>query len=91
LDIAPDEVTVKLDELEQRLHVLDYPRLLRQSAKAFPFAIHNVMNPMIEVSGDAARGRWHLLQPLTMARGNQAALACRPIPRRNASWHWQDK
>jgi uncharacterized small protein (DUF1192 family) len=44
-----------------------------KAPKAFPFAIHNVMNPIIEVSGDSARGRWYLLQPMTMARGNQAA------------------
>ncbi len=44
-----------------------------KAPKAFPFAIHNVMNPIIEVSGDSARGQWYLLQPLTMAKGNQAA------------------
>ena len=44
-----------------------------KAPEAIPFAIHNVMNPLIEVSGDSARGSWYLLQPLTMAKGNRAA------------------
>jgi SnoaL-like domain len=38
----------------------------------FPFAIHNVMNPVIEVDGDRATAQWYLLQPATMAKENQA-------------------
>ena len=38
----------------------------------FPFAIHNVMNPIIDVDGDHATGQWYLIQPATMAKGNQA-------------------
>jgi hypothetical protein len=38
----------------------------------FPFAIHNVMNPVIEVDGDHATAQWYLLQPATMAKGGQA-------------------
>ena len=30
-----------------------------------PFAIHNVMNPRIEVDGDRATGVWYLIQPCT--------------------------
>jgi hypothetical protein len=104
LDIAPGEGAMKVEELEQRLRVLEdveeIKRLKAQYAalcdnnydcdgiaalftsdgiwdgsdlgrtegrdairaffvkapKAFPFAIHNVMNPIIEVSGDTARG-----------------------------------
>lgn len=37
----------------------------RRAPEAFPFAIHNVMNPIIEVEGDRATGRWYLLQPCT--------------------------
>jgi uncharacterized protein (TIGR02246 family) len=38
----------------------------------FPFAIHNVMNPIIEVDGDRATAQWYLLQPATMAQGKTA-------------------
>lgn len=38
----------------------------------FPFAMHNVMNPIIEVDGDRATAQWYLLQPATMAKENKA-------------------
>jgi hypothetical protein len=41
-------------------------------AEFIPFAIHNVMNPIIEVDSDRASGQWYLLAPATMAKGNQA-------------------
>jgi ketosteroid isomerase-like protein len=44
----------------------------RHAPKTFPFAIHNVMNPQIEVDGDRASGQWYLLQPATMAKENRA-------------------
>lgn len=47
-------------------------KFFNRAAKFFPFAIHNVMNPIIEVDGDRATGQWYLLQPATMASGNQA-------------------
>jgi ketosteroid isomerase-like protein len=37
-----------------------------------PFAIHQVTNPILEVDGDRATGRWYLWQPCTFAQGNQA-------------------
>ena len=43
-----------------------------RASEFFPFAIHNVMNPQIKVDGDHATGQWYLLQPATMAKGNQA-------------------
>jgi len=43
-----------------------------RATKFFPFAIHNVMNPIIDVDGDRATAQWYLLQPATMAKGNQA-------------------
>ena len=36
------------------------------------FAMHLFMNPLIEVSGDTAKGHWYLLCPLTLHEGNQA-------------------
>jgi len=37
----------------------------RRASAIFPFAIHNLMNPRIEVAGDRATAQWHLLQPAT--------------------------
>ncbi len=37
-----------------------------------PFAIHMVLNPIIEVNGDTAKGTWYLFQPCTFAEGNRA-------------------
>jgi limonene-1,2-epoxide hydrolase len=45
-------------------------KFFRRAPSAFSFAIHNVMNPIIEVDGDTATGRWYLLQPLTRRSGD---------------------
>ncbi|HAA95017.1 MAG TPA: hypothetical protein DCE26_04920 [Dehalococcoidia bacterium] len=37
-----------------------------------PFALHMVLNPIIEVDGDRATGTWYLFQPCTYAETNQA-------------------
>jgi uncharacterized protein (TIGR02246 family) len=37
-----------------------------------PFAMHYMMNPIIEVDGDTATGKWHLFQTCTFSDGNQA-------------------
>ena len=37
-----------------------------------PFAVHMVMNPIIEVHGDTATGTWYLFQPCTYADGDRA-------------------
>ena len=42
------------------------------SPKRVSFAIHHVTNPIIEVDGDEATGRWYLFQPCTRADGNRA-------------------
>ena len=39
---------------------------------AVPFAIHHVTNPLIEVDGDRATGRWYLWQPCVFSKGDQA-------------------
>ena len=44
----------------------------RDAPARLPFAIHMVMNPIIEVDGDRATGVWYLFQPCTYAEGNQA-------------------
>ena len=41
--------------------------------KRMSFAIHQVMNPIIEVEGDKGKGRWYLFQPCTLGEGNEAA------------------
>ena len=40
--------------------------------KMLPFAIHMVMNPIIEVDGDTATGIWYLFQACTFAEGERA-------------------
>ena len=42
------------------------------ASKRLPFAIHMVMNPIIEVNGDAATGIWYLFQACTYADGDRA-------------------
>jgi hypothetical protein len=41
-------------------------------SKTVPFAIHHLMNPVIEVQGDDATGDWFLLEPLVFAKGDRA-------------------
>jgi hypothetical protein len=36
------------------------------------FSQHNVMNPIIEVSGETAKGAWYFLGPFTFRKGNRA-------------------
>jgi len=38
------------------------------------FAMHYMMNPIIEVDGDEARGAWYLFQTCTFAEGNTPIL-----------------
>lgn len=37
--------------------------------QVIPFIIHNVMNPLIEIDGDHARGQWHAIIATTAAEG----------------------
>jgi hypothetical protein len=40
--------------------------------KLLLFAMHMVMNPVIEVKGDTAVGRWYIFEPVTFADGKKA-------------------
>lgn len=40
------------------------------------FAVHGISNPIIEVDGDRATGRWYLFQPMAMRGGDQAYWFC---------------
>ena len=40
--------------------------VFREQPKIFPFAVHNVGNPIISVDGDRAAGKWQLFQPCTI-------------------------
>jgi ketosteroid isomerase-like protein len=44
----------------------------KNAPQRLPFAIHMVMNPIIEVNGDTATGIWYLFQACTYADGDRA-------------------
>ena len=68
-------------------------RFFQGSSQRLPFAIHHVMNPIIEVDGDTGTGQWYLFQPCTRADGNRAAwLAARyneTYVRLDGEWKFQ--
>ncbi len=43
-----------------------------KAPKILLFAMHMVINPVIEVDGDQATGRWYIFEPVTFAEGKQA-------------------
>src|SRR5262245_8018917 len=49
-------------------------QFFRGSSQRISFAIHNILSPIIEVTGDTATGTWYLLQTCTYTNGNQAVL-----------------
>ena len=57
------------------------------------FSQHNVMNPIIEVNGDRARGQWYFLGPFTFRKRNNAVwLAARyeeDYVKVNGQWKFQ--
>jgi len=42
------------------------------ASRLIPFAIHHVTNPILEIDGDRATGRWYLWQPCVHSAGDQA-------------------
>jgi hypothetical protein len=46
--------------------------LFQRFQERISFSQHNVMNPIIEVAGDSAKGVWYFLGPFTFRRGNRA-------------------
>jgi ketosteroid isomerase-like protein len=44
----------------------------RRVPESTSFALHYILNAIIEVDGDRATGKWYLLQPTTLIKGNQA-------------------
>lgn len=41
-------------------------------SKLVSFAIHQVTNPILEIEGDSAKGRWYLWEPIVFVLGDQA-------------------
>ena len=56
----------------------------KNAPNRLPFAIHMVLNPIIEVNGDRATEVWYLFQPCTYADGGRPSGA-RPAMTRNTS------
>jgi hypothetical protein len=51
-------------------------RFFVNASRAVGFAVHGIGNPIIEVDGDRATGRWYLFQPMAMRGGDQAFWYC---------------
>lgn len=47
-------------------------KLFKNFAERISFSQHNVMNPIIEVDGNTAKGSWYFMGPFTFRRGNRA-------------------
>ncbi len=47
-------------------------QFFRGSSQRMAFAIHHIVSPIIEVTGDTATGSWYLFQACTYRDGNQA-------------------
>jgi hypothetical protein len=70
---------------------------LRKLFKSFQdrisFSQHNVMNPIIEVNGNTAKGSWYFMGPFTFRKGNRAIwLAARyddDYVKINGQWKFQ--
>lgn len=58
--------------------------------RAMSYSQHMVMNPIIEIQGDTATGRWYIFVPSTFRHGNQAkwqaARYSEDYVRENGAW-----
>jgi hypothetical protein len=54
----------ELGRAEGRKEILEF---FQRAPQRLPFAIHMVLNPIIEVDGDRAKGTWYLFQACTYA------------------------
>ena len=68
-------------------------KFFENNSDTLPFAVHMVMNPIIEVDGDTATGIWYLFQAGTVAAGNQAiwGAARYDDEYRRVDWEWKIK
>ena len=68
-------------------------KLFQKFQQLIEFSQHNVMNPIIEVSGDRATGEWYFMGPFTFREGNQTrwlALQYKDdYVKRNGQWKYQ--
>jgi SnoaL-like protein len=68
-------------------------KLFEGFQKMIGFSQHNVMNPIIEVDGNRARGVWYLLGPFTFRKDNGARwIACKyedDYVKVNGEWKYQ--
>lgn len=67
--------------------------LFKSFQERISFSQHNVMNPIIEVNGNRAKGTWYLLGPFTFRKKNNAVwLAARyddDYVKVNGEWKFQ--
>ncbi|MBF6571003.1 MAG: nuclear transport factor 2 family protein [Candidatus Binataceae bacterium] len=68
-------------------------KLFEGFQKLISFSQHNVMNPIIEVDGNRAKGVWYLLGPFTFRKDNGARwIACKyedDYVKVNGEWKYQ--
>jgi SnoaL-like domain len=68
-------------------------KLFEGFQKLISFSQHNIMNPIIEVNGDRAKGVWYLIGPFTFRKDNDARwLSCKyedDYVKINGEWKYQ--
>ncbi len=69
-------------------------QFFQRAPERLPFAVHMVLNPIIEVDGDRATGTWYLFQACTYASTNQAVWGSarydEEYVRSNGQWKFQN-
>ena len=79
-DYAPDRIAALFTEdaiwdggmmgyAESRAGIREF---FANASNIVGFAIHGVSNPLIEIDGDAATGRWYLMQPMVL-KGSESS------------------